>query len=451
MSSGAFCLLGSLNFLPFSCKNPDNRKVKITSALSAVEKEPLIQPFGFKGGYLTKLWQSVVRLTGSGGHSVIGLGTQSVLWSDSEIFQNNSESEGNRMMYSITERALEMLKGMEFQDPILLQEEILDEIHHYGKKITGKPDLRKTFTLNALVPVDNALWLLYAKENGITDFDAMIPETYRPALSQRHGKIASIPLISYGTSPAELKEIAAEGYFFMKIKIGQPGNQKEMLEKDKARLLEIHRTLEDYRTPHTKNGKLVYYLDANGRYETRETFLRFLEYAEEIGASEQIAIIEEPFPEELEIDVSDIPVRLVSDETAHTEADALKRIQMGYRAIALKPIAKTLSMTLKIIRTASEYNIPCFCADLTVNPVLVEWNKSIAARLSTFPGLENTGLLESNGHQNYLNWDKMSEYLPANKKPWVKPVNGLYSTNAEFFKTGGGIFQDLPHYEGLFR
>ena len=57
---------------------------------------------------------------------------------------------------------------MEFQNPISLQEEILDEIHHYGK-ITGKPDLRKTFTLNALVPVDNALWLLYAKENGITD------------------------------------------------------------------------------------------------------------------------------------------------------------------------------------------------------------------------------------------------------------------------------------------
>ena len=109
MSSGAFCLLGSLNFLPFSCKSPDNRKVKITSALSAVEKEPLIQPFGFKGGYLTELWQSVVRLTGSGGHSAIGLGTQSVLWSDSEIFQNNSESEGNRMMYSITEKALEML------------------------------------------------------------------------------------------------------------------------------------------------------------------------------------------------------------------------------------------------------------------------------------------------------------------------------------------------------
>ena len=303
--------------------------MKITNALSAVEKEPLIQPFGFKGGYLTELWQSVVRLTGSGGYHTIGLGTQSVLWSDSEIFQNNSETDGNRMMYAITERALEMIRGMDFDNPISLQENILEETHAFGKKITGKADLRKTFTLNALVPVDNALWILYARENGISEFDRMIPEQYHSALSQRHEKIASIPLISYGTSPEELKEIAGSGYFFLKIKIGQSGNQKEMLEKDKRRLSEIHRALSHFQTPYTENGKLVYYLDANGRYENEETFLSFLEHADKIGALDQIAIIEEPYPEELELDVTGIPVRLASDETAHTEADALKRVQMG--------------------------------------------------------------------------------------------------------------------------
>ena len=354
------------------------------------------------------------------------------------------------MMYAITERALEMIRGMDFDNPISLQENILEEIHAFGKKITGKADLRKTFTLNALVPVDNALWILYARENGISEFDRMIPEQYHSALSQRHEKIASIPLISYGTSPEELKEIAGSGYFFLKIKIGQSGNQKEMLEKDKRRLSEIHRALSHFQTPYTENGKLVYYLDANGRYENEETFLSFLEHADKIGALDQIAIIEEPYPEELELDVTGIPVRLASDETAHTEADALKRVQMGYRAFALKPIAKTLSMTLKIAKTAKEHEIPCFCADLTVNPVLVEWNKSIAARLNTFPGLDNIGLLESNGQQNYLNWNKMMTHFPTNKKPWVKPVNGVYSTNDEFFRTGGGIFEDLKYYEGLF-
>jgi len=35
------------------------------------------------------------------------------------------------------------------------------------------------------------------------------------------------------------------------------------------------------------------------------------------------------------------------------------------RAIALKPIAKTLSMSLRIARLAHERGVPCFCADLT--------------------------------------------------------------------------------------
>ena len=63
---------------------------------------------------------------------------------------------------------------------------------------------------------------------------------------------------------------------------------------------------------------------------------------------EQIAIIEEPFREHLEIDVSDIPLRLAADESAHTDEDALKRIQMGYTAIALKAVAKTLRIKIKI-------------------------------------------------------------------------------------------------------
>ena len=126
----------------------------------------------------------------------------------------------------------------------------------------------------------------------------------------------------------------------------------------------------------------------------------------------QIALVEEPFPEEFEIDVGDLPVRVAADESAHTDADAARRIDLGYRAIALKPIAKTFSMSLKIAKLAHERGVPCFCADLTVNPVLVEWNKAVAARLAPFPGL-GLGLLETNGHQNYRNWEAMRAHLPT--------------------------------------
>jgi L-alanine-DL-glutamate epimerase-like enolase superfamily enzyme len=277
----------------------------------------------------------------------------------------------------------------------------------------------------------------------------LIPAAYRPALAQRHRQVASIPLMAYSIPVDEIKSAVAAGYFFMKVKIGQPGTQAEMLEKDKARLTEIHRAIGAARTPHTASGKLPYYFDANGRYESKDTLMRLLDHAKAIGAFEQIALIEEPFPEELEIDIRDIPARVAADESAHTDADARKRIDMGYTAIALKPIAKTLSMSLKIAQVAHERGVPCFCADLTVNPILVEWNKAVAARLAPFPGL-GLGLLETNGHQNYRNWEAMRAHHPALPgAAWAKTAGGVFNLDDDYYACSGGIFDASPHYDRL--
>jgi L-alanine-DL-glutamate epimerase-like enolase superfamily enzyme len=256
--------------------------------------------------------------------------------------------------------------------------------------------------------------------------------------------------MAYAIPIPEIKQAVDDGYFFMKIKIGQPGTQQEMLDKDRARLSAIHKALEGCRTPYSASGKLPYYFDANGRYEKKETLLRLLDHAKKIGAFEQIALIEEPFDEENEIDVHDIPVRLAADESAHTDKDAVTRIEMGYRAIALKAIAKTLSMTMKIARAAHDRNVPCFCADLTVNPILVEWNKCVAARLGSFPGLEGLGLIETNGHQNYKNWAAMRAYHPYPDAGWSKTERGVFNLDADYYAKSGGIFAPLPHYEAMF-
>ena len=427
-----------------------SKLIRIDNVDSHFDREPLLSPFGFKGGYLSELWQSFSYLKAESGNHAIGIGTQSVLWSDAEIFSTYSESGGNALMYLLTERALQLLRNTSYASPMELIDQLYDEIYRYAVKITGNSALRKTFALNALVSVDNALWLLYAKENNIRNFDQLIPDAYRSAFSEKHEKVAAIPLISYNVKPSEIRSEVEQGYFFMKIKIGQAGSQQEMLKKDMDRLTEIHNVLKDTRTPYTKSGKLPYYFDANGRYEDKETFLKFLDHAEKIGAFEQIAIIEEPFPENSEIDVRDIPVRLAADETAHTEKDTVDRIDMGYRAIALKPIAKTLSMTMKIAKAAADRSVPCFCADLTVNPVLVEWNKNVASRLKTFPGLEQIGLMESNGHQNYVNWQSMEQRTPFFKEPWHKVKGGFYHTSDQFYKQGGGIFDPIPYYEKMF-
>jgi L-alanine-DL-glutamate epimerase-like enolase superfamily enzyme len=424
------------------------KSITIADVGANFEREPLVRPFGFKGGYQSEIWQSVARLESASGRRGIGLCTQGVLWSDARVFARHTESGGNALMYAVTEWAVQRVKGMTFTDPVALLEEIRHDVVAYARAITGEAGLRETFALNALVGVDLAAWLLYAAENGLRTFDELVPEPYRPALAARHARVASIPLMAYAVPIDEIRAAVDQGYFFMKIKIGQPGTQAEMLEKDKARLSAIHAAIGGARTPYTADGRLPYYFDANGRYESKETLLRLLDHARAIGAFEQIALIEEPFPEECEFDIRDLPVRVAADESAHTDEDARRRIDLGYRAIALKPIAKTFSMSLKIARLAHERGVPCFCADLTVNPLLVEWNKAVAARLAAFPGL-GIGLLETNGHQNYRRWEAMRRHHPAPEASWARTTRGVFELDADYYASSGGIFVEPPHYAAL--
>ena len=426
------------------------KRITIASGGCGFEREPMVRPFGFKGGYLTEEWIVSALLRSTDGKHGIGLGTQSCLWSDAAVFASNSEAGGNAIMFALTQFAVNRAKGMSFTTPVELLDALWPEVWEYGKKVAANPDLRATFALNALVAVDNAAWVLFARENGFTSFDDMIPAAYRPALSCRHAKCASIPLFSYKVPPEEIKAAVDAGSFFMKIKIGQPGTQEEMLEKDKARVAQIHKVLKDCRTPYTKSGKLPYYFDANGRYQKKETLLAFIDHLKKIGAYEQVAIVEEPFDEHAEIDVNAIPLRLAADESAHTVKDALTRIEMGYKAMALKPIAKTMSMSMKIAQAAFERNVPCFCADLTVCPAMVEWNKAVAARLPAFPGIGDLGLVETNGHQNLRNWETMRRDLAHPDAHWTRTEKGVFECDADYWAKSGGILEPMPRYEAMY-
>ncbi len=445
-------MLGISTILPhqFNCAKTMN-PIQITGVNSNFEREPLARPFGFKGGSTTNIWQVVARLDDASGRSRIGLGTQNVLWSDSKVAAGHSENGGNALMYGMTERALQIVKGQQFSDPITMLDAVLEEVLAFGKTITKQQQLRKTFALNALVPVDNAAWLLYADNNRIDRFDQLIPAPYRPGLSGHNEKVASIPALGYGTPIDEIKRLADDGFFIMKIKIGAPGDQREMLEKDKAFLKAIHEAIGHYETPHSPDGKIPYYFDANGRYDRQEDLLRFLDYAEQIGALEQIAVVEEPFGERNQEDVSRITARgprVAADESAHTDQDAINRIEQGYNCIAVKAIAKTMSMTMKIAQVAYERQVPCFCADLTVNPILVDWNKLVAAMLPAFPDL-HLGLQETNGWQNYLHWDQMLSYHPMSDAPWIPSKEGVYHTDDTFIAQSGGMFETSAHYASL--
>lgn len=424
--------------------------IRISDFQCQFEREPLARPFGFKGAYMSEMWQIIVSLdqldTSVYG---MGLGVQNVLWSDPGFFFKSTEAGGNAAMLATTDRALQLASETSFDTPVDLLDQIFENVYRYAQKITGMPELKKTFALNALVPVDNAAWLLYAKSKGISDFGELIPHAYRQVLSEKHKKVMSVPLISYGSPISEVRNIVEqEGFGILKIKLGSPGSQEEMLENDKKRLQAIHENIAELRVPHFSDGKPRYYLDANGRYESKESLLKLLEYARRIGAMDQIMLLEEPFPEELNVSVDDMGVSVVADESAHTVENVRERIDMGYSTMALKPIAKTLSETLKMAAAAHDSQVPCFCADLTVNPVLVDWNKNFAARLTALPGMD-AGLLETNGHQNYKNWAEMIRHHPCAGAPWMDADQGVFDLDDDFYNISGGIFMESGHYSNL--
>ena len=138
--------------------------MKIVKTSGTYVPEKLKAPFGFKGGFLSELWQVVCRIETEAAYGV-GVGVQSVLWSDAAVFTTNPENVGNQYMYDVTMYALKLLEGKEGETPIELIDGIYEETLRFAKGLTNvKENLRETFVKNALVAVDNALWQAYARK-----------------------------------------------------------------------------------------------------------------------------------------------------------------------------------------------------------------------------------------------------------------------------------------------
>lgn len=415
--------------------------MKPESVQWGMERQPLRQPFGFKGSALTCLWQIAVRIRSACGEAV-GLGVQSVLWSDAGVFAQLGEDRANEAMLDVTRYALGLLPGMEAADPFEILDRIFPLTYSYAILRTGRPSLSKTFVLNALVPVDLALWQLWVRETGEMSFDRIwtLPQ-------QRQSLLANVPLIAYGTALSDAEALARKGTPLLKIKLGcdpnGDGNRQTMLQWDRRRLQAIHDAVKDIPTDHTDSGHILYYLDANGRYDSKERLCGLLEFAERQSILERILVLEEPFPEALAVEVGDLPVRVAADESVHGMEELRQRHSLGYGALTLKPIAKGLTTSLRMAAFAREHNMDCFCADLTVNPLMVSWNQCAAARLPRLRGMK-VGILESNGAQNYVNWEEMKTFHPRHDA--VTERNGIYRLDEDFYAGDGGIFERPEYY-----
>ena len=415
-----------------------------------IQREPFARPFAFKGSAFNEKWNLVVRLKDADGYEAFGLGGLAVLWSDAAVFAAHTEMGGNLLQASLLEFALQQVKGRAFADPIDMFDAVENDVFLYGKTVTGLADLRRTFALIALVALDNAAWLLHAKRRGLTTFDAVIPEEFRAFLSHRQSHVALVPAVSYTLPIDELRAILDDGAYILKIKIGHPGDEAEMVKKDMACLSQVHRLARQYETEMTDSGQVLYYLDANGRYGEKDSMARLLDYAQREGFLDRIALIEEPFSRPAEVDVHGLPTRFAGDESIETVADVHTRLEQGYGAMAIKPAGKTLSLAFRMIEAATLAGVPCFVADNACVPVLVEWNKNVAARLPAFPGVQG-GLMESNGPENYGTWARMLAEYPMPQASWLRPRGGAFVLDGDYYRQSGGIFEEPRVYTRLFR
>jgi hypothetical protein len=94
---------------------------------------------------------------------------------------------------------------------------------------------------------------------------------------------------------------------------------------------------------------------------------------------------------------------------------------------------------MKMAEYAEKMGVQCFCADLTVNPLMLEWNKNVAARLSPLRGMK-IGVVESNGAQNYVNWDEMCRYAGE------RDDKGSFYELTDNFFSSSDIFETRDHY-----
>ena len=400
-----------------------------------VTREPLIRPFGFKGACFTEKWIAHVTLGDDRGHRATSVGGLAVLWSDPAVFAAHTEVGGNLIMLALLEHALQLVRGRAWHTPIDLLTALFDPVHAFGCRITDRTDLRPTFTLNALVALDHAAWLLRAKREGIDSFDALIPEAYRPALGHRHAALARIPLVSYHVPLDEVVQLVDDGHYILKIKIGAPGEADVMLAADKRRIAQIHDAV-GARRAGPGNRAVRYCLDANGRYPGKPLLRQLLEYADRIGMAERILVLEEPFAESCAETVGDLGVTVAADESLHDPQDVGRRIELGYGCLALKPAGKSLSMTLLMAAEAHRRGVPCFVADSACTPRMLDCNRQIAARLAPFPGLD-TGLIESNGDQHYRRWQTLLDEHPCAGAPWLTVSDGLIPLGDHFYAHAG--------------
>ena len=67
------------------------------------------------------------------------------MWSDPDVFFAHSETGGNVLMTAMAERAVKLLVGRSFRNPIEALDAVFPEIHEFGRVLSGNSKPHQDF------------------------------------------------------------------------------------------------------------------------------------------------------------------------------------------------------------------------------------------------------------------------------------------------------------------
>jgi len=319
-------------------------------------------PVRFKGGYMSEIWQTAVLMESESGGTRVGIGTQNVC---GQTRPSSRAAPRPRATRSCTRSPSAPLRSRAMP-AVPLPLRVAGRDPRAGARVCarGHGPRRPAQDLHAQrARARRQRGLAGARRRErISGFDALIRRVQAGAAS-RHTLAAAIP--SWRTRCPWPRSATPQPRLLLHEDQDRPaGHAGRDAREGQGPPVGNPRGHRRDGNPAHADGRLPYYFDANGRYESKDSLLRLLITPID-RRLDRIAILEEPFPEDVEAAstiwaCASLPTRARTP----TRRGAADRPRL--RRIALKPIAKTLSMTLKIARLAHARGIPCFCADLTV-------------------------------------------------------------------------------------
>jgi hypothetical protein len=80
-----------------------------------------------------------------------------------------------------------------------------------------------------------------------------------------------------------------------------------------------------------------------------------------------------------------------------------------------------------------------------------EWIVSAyVASTSGKHGIGDLGLVETNGHMNFRNWETMRKDLAYPDAHWTRTEKGVFECDADYYAKSGGILEPMPRYEKMY-